>query len=229
MGSRPCRFESEMPDAFPLEPAPCANAEGPSASRRGLAFRAKSILSALVAMGIMGLTTGCQSESSSASASPTQSTSTSQIQTTSPSQSLSSPPSSASQIQSQSLSQSHTPSPTQSQSQSPSPIQSPIQSLIPSPSPSATAPPILTPANGLALAVRVNPDAAQSITSSETSDPRVDLTLPINPSPDVVAGAPATQAAPGPLPIFGAAAAFGASRQMRKRIKGSTTFTHPHR
>jgi hypothetical protein len=33
--------------------------------------------------------------------------------------------------------------------------------------------------------------------------------------------APSSPAAPSPLPIFGAAAAFGASRQLRKRIKRS--------
>jgi hypothetical protein len=31
-----------------------------------------------------------------------------------------------------------------------------------------------------------------------------------------------TNVAPAPLPIFGAAAAFGFSRKLRKRIKGST-------
>ncbi|MCX5951969.1 MAG: hypothetical protein NTZ40_00370 [Cyanobacteria bacterium] len=35
----------------------------------------------------------------------------------------------------------------------------------------------------------------------------------------VTPAAPSSPAAPSPLPIFGAAAAFGASRQLRKRIK----------
>jgi hypothetical protein len=212
-----------MTDVSSLELTPFARARGPSASRLGLPSRAKSALSAAVAIGLMGLTTGCQGESASpsASASPSQSPSTSQIQTTGTTQSQSSTPSSASQIQS--LRQ--TPSPTQSQSQSPTQSQSPspIQSLIPTPTPSpspsqsATAAASLPPASGLALAVRVNPDAAQPIISSDTG---ADLTSPINQPADVVGGAPATPAAPGPLPIFGAAAAFGASRQLRKRIKG---------
>lgn len=212
-----------MTDVSSLEPTPFARARGPSASRLGLPSRAKSALSAAVAIGLMGLTTGCQGESASPSASPSQSPSTSQIQTTGTTQSQSSTPSSASQIQS--LRQ--TPSPTQSQSQSPTQSQSPspIQSLIPTPTPSpspspsqsATAAASLPPASGLALAVRVNPDAAQPIISSDTG---ADLTSPINQPADVVGGAPATPAAPGPLPIFGAAAAFGASRQLRKRIKG---------
>jgi len=213
-----------MCDVSSLEPTPFARARGPSASRLGLPSRAKSALSAAVAIGLMGLTTGCQGESASpsASASPSQSPSTSQIQSTGTTQSQSSTPSSASQIQSPSQTQ----GPTQSQSQTPTQSQSssPIQSLIPSPTPSpsqsATAAAILPPASGFALAVRVNPDAAQPIIPSDTSDPGVNLTPPINQPADVIAGAPATPAAPGPLPIFGAAAAFGASRQLRKRIKG---------
>jgi len=213
-----------MTDVSSLEPTPFARARGPSASRLGLPSRAKSALSAAVAIGLMGLTTGCQGESASpsASATPSQSPSTSQIQTTGPTQTQSPTPNSASQIQSPL----QTPSPTQSQiqsptqGQSPSPIQSLSLSPSPSPSQSATAAAIRPPASGFALAVRVNPDAAQLIISSDTSDPGVDLTPPINQPADVVAGAPATPAAPGPLPIFGAAAAFGASRQLRKRIKG---------
>jgi len=222
MGLIPSCLEAEMTVVSSLEPTPCAKASGPAASRLGLAARAKSALSAAVAIGLMGLTTGCQGESASpsASATPSQSPSTSQIQTTGPTQTQSPTPNSASQIQSPL----QTPSPTQSQIQSPTQGQSPspIQSLSPSPSPSqsATAAAIRPPASGFALAVRVNPDAAQLIISSDTSDPGVDLTPPINQPADVVAGAPATPAAPGPLPIFGAAAAFGASRQLRKRIKG---------
>jgi len=220
MGLFPSCLEAEMTDVSSLKPTPCAKASGPAASRLGLASRAKSALGAAVAIGLMGLTTGCQGESGSASASPSQSPSTSQIQTTGPTQTQSSTPSSGSQIQSPR----QTPSPTQSQSQTPTQSQSssPIQSLIPSPSPSqsATAAAILPPASGFALAVRVNPDAAQPIISSDTSDPGVNLTPPINQPADVIAGAPATPTAPGPLPIFGAAAAFGASRQLRKRIKG---------
>lgn len=222
MGLIPSCLEAEMTVVSSLEPTPCAKASGPAASRLGLAARAKSALSAAVAIGLMGLTTGCQGESASpsASATPSQSPSTSQIQTTGPTQTQSPTPNSASQIQSPL----QTPSPTQSQIQSPTQGQSPspIQSLSPSPSPSqsATAAAIRPPASGFALAVRVNPDAAQLIISSDTSDPGVDLTPPINQPADVAAGAPATPAAPGPLPIFGAAAAFGASRQLRKRIKG---------
>ena len=225
-----------MAEASSLEQTPCANARGRSASRRGLTSRAKSALSAAVAMGIMGLTTGCQSESPSASTN----TGTSQIQSTSPIQSQGPSPT-ASQIQSQTPgptpSQSQSQSPTQNQSptqsQSPSPIESltpsasssPIQSLIPSPS--ASAPPRLDAPSALALGVRVNPDAAQPIISSETSDPGIDLTSPNDLPPEKVAGAPATQAVPGPLPIFGAAAAFGSSRQLKKRIKESTASTNP--
>ncbi len=43
-----------------------------------------------------------------------------------------------------------------------------------------------------------------------------------NPSISFVVEANDVTSAPGPLPIFGAAAAFGFSRQLRKRIKGSS-------
>ena len=235
MGCCPRCFRSEMTVAPSLGPTPCPTARGPSASRRGLPSRAKSALSAAVAMGIMGLTTGCQSDgtSTSSTTSPSQSTSTSQVQPSSPTQSQSVISSSATQIQSPTQTSSPTQSPAQNPTQIPSssPIQSPIpsaslgaspfQSLIPSPSQSASAPPITPPSSGLAFAASFTPDPAEAIIPSEINVPGVDPTLPVNLLPDVVQGAPATQAAPGPLPIFGAAAAFGASRQLRKRIKTS--------
>jgi hypothetical protein len=130
-----------------LDPPTCAKAGGASASRLDRASRAKSAFSAAVAIGIVGLTTGCQSQG---------------------------------QISSQ----------------------------------GATISPNLNATNALALALSANQDALSSLfivdPSSADNPPSISESQP-------------TPAAPGPLPIFGAAAAFGASRQLRRRIKASAS------
>jgi hypothetical protein len=40
---------------------------------------------------------------------------------------------------------------------------------------------------------------------------------------NVVVGAPAVASVPGPLPLFGAAAAFGWSRKLRRRVNAACT------
>jgi len=161
------------------------------------ASRGRSTLGAVVAMGIIGLTTGCQSQSASQSLSQGESQSQSQsslpVQTPIPALS---------------------PIPVQSpiSVQSPNPIQSPspIQSLTQSLSPSANSPIRSNAPNGLALAVRTNQDAIQTISLSEPSSA-------VN-QPSATA-AQVTPTAPGPLPALGLAAAFGYSHRLRKRIK----------
>ena len=128
-----------------LDPPTCAKAGGASASRLGRASQAKSALSAAVAIGIVGLTTGCQSQG---------------------------------QISSQ----------------------------------GAVIPPSLDATNALALALRANQDALPSLFNVDPSSAD---------NPPSVGESQPMPAAPGPLPIFGAAAAFGASRQLRRRIKAS--------
>ena len=130
-----------------LGPPTCAKAGGASASRLDRASRAKSAFSAAIAIGIVGLTTGCQSQG---------------------------------QISSQ----------------------------------GATIPPNLNAANALALAVRANQDALPSLFNVDPSSAD---------NPPSISESQPTPAAPGPLPIFGAAAAFGASRQLRRRIKASAS------
>ena len=161
------------------------------------ASRGRSTLGAVVAMGIIGLTTGCQSQSASQSLSQGESQSQSQsslpVQTPIPALS---------------------PIPVQSpiSVQSPNPIQSPspIQSLTQSLSPSANSPIRSNAPNGLALAVRTNQDAIQTISLSEPSSA-------VN-QPSATA-AQVTPTAPGPLPALGLATAFGYSHRLRKRIK----------
>jgi hypothetical protein len=60
-------------------------------------------------------------------------------------------------------------------------------------------------------------DSALSDVSPTTSTSRLNTRTWAQATP----AAPSAPAAPSPLPIFGAAAAFGASRQLRKRIKRS--------
>ena len=104
------------------------------------ASRGRSTLGAVVAMGIIGLTTGCKNQSSSQSLSQGES-------------------------QSQSQSQSSLPVPTPVPALSPISLQSQISiqspNLIQSPRPIAP--------NGLALAVRTNQDPVQSVSFSEPS------------------------------------------------------------
>jgi hypothetical protein len=160
-----------------------------------------------VALGIIGLTTGCTSQSSSQSLSQAESQSQSQsslpVQTSVPVPALS-------PISVQSPTSIQSPNPIQSPNliQSPSPIQSLTQGL----SPSANAPIRPIAPNGLALAVRTNQDAVQSVSLTEPSS-AVNL-------PSAVA-AQNTPTAPGPLPALGLAAAFGYSNRLRKRIKQS--------
>lgn len=161
------------------------------------ASRGRSTLGAVVAMGIIGLTTGCQSQSASQSLSlgESQSQSQSSLPVQTPIPALS-------------------PIPVQSpiSVQSPNPIQSPspIQSLTQSLSPSANSPTRSNAPNGLALAVRTNQDAIQTISLSEPSSA-------VN-QPSATA-AQVTPTAPGPLPALGLATAFGYSHRLRKRIK----------
>jgi hypothetical protein len=124
-----------------LDPPSSGKAGGAFASRLDPAPRVKAALRAAVAIGIIGLTTGCQS---------------------------------------------------QSQGQS------------------ATVPPSLDVSNGLAVALKANQDTIPPLFFVEASAAD---------EPPSVSEALVTPAVPGPLPIFGAAAAFGASRQLRKRIK----------
>jgi hypothetical protein len=183
-----------------------------SAVRRWrVAARGRSTLGAVVAMGIIGLTTGCTSQSSSQSLSQAESQSQSQsslpVQTPVPVPALS-------PISVQSPTSIQSPNPIQSPNliQSPSPIQSLTQGLSPSLSPSANAPIRPIAPNGLALAVRTNQDAVPSVSLAEPSS-AVNL-------PSAVA-AQNTPTAPGPLPALGLAAAFGYSNRLRKRIKQS--------
>lgn len=126
-----------------LDPPTSAKAGGASAWRLGKASRVKAGLRAAVAMGIVGVTTGCQSQG--------------QI----PGQSASVPPS---------------------------------QSVSGVP----------------ALTLIANQDAIQSIFFV---DP------PLADEPPSLQEAPALPSVPCPLPIFGVAAVFGSSRELRKRIK----------
>lgn len=125
------------------DPPTSAKAGGASASRLGQASRVKAGLRAAVAMGIIGVTTGCQSQG--------------QI----PGQRASLPPS---------------------------------QSVSGVP----------------ALTLIANQDAIQSIFF---------VGPPLADEPPSLQEAPALPSVPCPLPIFGVAAAFGASRDLRKRIK----------
>lgn len=138
-GLSPRLLGSGMVNSSCLDPPSSGKAGGAFASRLGRAPRVKAALRAAVAIGIIGLTTGCQSQGQS-----------------------------------------------------------------------ATVPPSLDVSNGLALALRANQDAIRSLFFVEASAAD---------EPPSVSEALVTPAVPGPLPIFGAAAAFGASRQLRKRIK----------
>ena len=185
-----------------------------SAVRRWrVAARGRLTLGAVVAMGIIGLTTGCTSQSSSQSLSQAESQSQSQSQSSLPVQTPVPVPA-LSPISVQSPTSIQSPNPIQSPNliQSPSPIQSLTQGLSPSLSPSANAPIRPIAPNGLALAVRTNQDAVPSVSLAEPSS-AVNL-------PSAVA-AQNTPTAPGPLPALGLAAAFGYSNRLRKRIKQS--------
>jgi len=146
-GLSPRLLEAGMLSTSCLGPPTCAKAGWASASRLGRLSRAKSALSAAVAIGIVGLTTGCQSQG---------------------------------QIASQ----------------------------------GATISSNLDVTDAFALALRANQDALPSLLNIDSASAD---------NPPSISEAQPTPAAPGPLPIFGAAAAFGASRQLRRRIKASAT------
>jgi len=169
------------------------------------ASRGRSTLGAVVAMGIIGLTTGCQSQSASQSLS--QGESQSQSQSSLPVQT---PIPALSPIPVQSPISVQSPNPIQSPSPIQSLTQSLTQSLAQSLSPSANSPTRSNAPNGLALAVRTNQDAIQTISLSEPSSA-------VN-QPSATA-AQVTPTAPGPLPALGLATAFGYSHRLRKRIK----------
>ena len=172
-------------------------------------------LGAVLAFGLISLTTGCKSDSSSQNMSQglsqgdIQSQSQASLALPSPIPvPLPSPVQSPVSIQS--------PSPIQSSisPQSPSPIQSLIQgsspSLSQSPGSSDSARP--NAPNGLGLAVRADRNAAQPVFLLEL------ISAPNLPS---VTEAQVPPTVPAPLPLLGVAAAFGYSYKLRKRIKNS--------
>ena len=178
-------------------------------------------LGAVLAFGLISLTTGCKSYSTSQNMSQglSQGDIQSQSQTSLPVPSpipvpLPSPVQSPVSIQS--------PSPVQSSisPQSPSPVQSPssIQSLIQGSSPSLSQSPSSSDSarpnapNGLGLAVRADRNAAQPVFLLElTSAPNLPTVTEAQVPPTV----------PAPLPLLGVAAAFGYRYKLRKRIKNS--------
>ena len=175
---------------------------------------ARPHLGAVLAVGIISLTTGCKSESSSQTVSQGLGQGVSQSQ--SQSQSTLPVPSSIPVL---SPSPVQTPIPIQSASQiqSPSPSPSPIQSLIQglSPSLSPSAPTRQGSPSGLALAVRADRDVVQTLSLGDP--PLVDRST-------LAIAALVTPTVPGPLPVLGVVAAFGYSHRLRKRIKESA---HP--
>ena len=166
-------------------------------------------LGAVLAFGLISLTTGCKSDSSSQNMS--QGLSQGDIQSQSQT-SLAVPSPIPVPL----------PSPVQSSisPQSPSPVQSPssIQSLIQGSSPSLSQSPSSSDSarpnapNGLGLAVRADRNAAQPVFLLElTSAPNLPSVTEAQVPPTV----------PAPLPLLGVAAAFGYRYKLRKRIKNS--------
>jgi hypothetical protein len=166
-------------------------------------------LGAVLAFGLISLTTGCKSDSSSQNMS--QGLSQGDIQSQSQT-SLAVPSPIPVPL----------PSPVQSSisPQSPSPVQSPssIQSLIQGSSPSLSQSPSSSDSarpnapNGLGLAVRADRNAAQPVFLFElTSAPNLPTVTEAQVPPTV----------PAPLPLLGVAAAFGYRYKLRKSIKNS--------